>query len=605
MKKNIYSILAAALLLVSSAACSDFLDKEVDLSMSEEQVFSNKDNTRGFLANIYTNLPDGFSGYTNGQFLGASRDCMTDNAVSYWDVHYYNSVLIDAYNATNHPFTGIFYNPNVTAIRKTNQFLKNARESVVGNAEAAGDDNHLYERNMAEARLLRALFHFELICWFGDCPIIAEDENGVPIIFDLGNPEAMNMSRTPAAEALQWVADQCDMVKDVLPFRYANETSNWGRVNGATAYALKSRALLYRASKLNNRSGDASLWSAAAQAARDFITKNSSQAYPYRLYSTGNPNNDYYECFVTNPTLNNEFILCRSVWLTREIELFLAPVGFSGTVNATGRVNPTQNFLNCYEMADGKTIEEAGAAYDPQNPFAGRDPRLEQTILHHGSTWGNVAAGEQRLIDITNGGENNDWQRLHGGTLTGYYTKKFLNNMPFEVPNVPTYSHAWPIFRYAEVLLNAAEALNEAGQSAEAMTYINQVRERVGMPPYSGLNQAQLRERIRNERRIELCFEDHRWHDARRWMIYEDQTAANETTKPYSQQYYHLYGAFIGAGGSITYGPAQTRNTLVFNSPKSYYLPLPDSEVKRAPNLKQNPGWELSASEETETETAK
>ncbi|MDR0962819.1 MAG: RagB/SusD family nutrient uptake outer membrane protein [Mediterranea sp.] len=599
MSKTIYTLIAGLLLLVGSTACSDYLDKEVDLSMAEEQVFSNEDNTRGFLANIYTNLPDGFSGYTNGQFLGASRDCMTDNAVSYWDVHYYNSVLIDAYNATNHPFLSIFYNPNVTAIRKTNQFLKNARESVIGNTEMSGDNNRLYDRNMAEARLLRALFHFELICWFGDCPIIGEDEEGVPIVFDLGNPGVMNMHRTPAADALQWVVEQCDMVKDVLPFRYANETLNWGRVNGAVAYALKSRALLYRASKLNNRSGDTSLWQAAAQAARDFISKNNSQAYPYKLYSTGDPNNDYYNCFVTTPYYNDEFILCRSVWDTREIELFLAPVGFSGTVNATGRVNPTQNLIDCYETIKGVPVSE-DASYDPQNPYANRDPRLEQTILHHGSTWGNAAAGEERLIDITNGGENNDWQRLHGGTLTGYYTKKFLNNMPFEVPNVPTYSHAWPIFRYAEVLLNAAEAFNEAGQTAEAMSYVNEVRARVGMPAYSGLSQAQLRDRIRNERRIELCFEDHRWHDVRRWMIYEDQTSGNETSKPYSQQYYHLYGVNIAAGGSLSYGLAQNRNTLVFNSPKNYYLPLPDSEVKRAPNLGQNPGWELSASEEVE-----
>ena len=115
-----------------------------------------------------------------------------------------------------------------------------------------GDDNHLYDRYMAEARLLRAIFHFDQASWFGDIPIIGEDENGEPIIFEYTNPEQMNMARTNCADALKWIADECDKIKDVLPFRYAQEELNWGRVNGAAAYALKARALLYRASALHN-----------------------------------------------------------------------------------------------------------------------------------------------------------------------------------------------------------------------------------------------------------------------------------------------------------------------------------------------------------------
>lgn len=106
------------------------------------------------------------------------------------------------------------------------------------------------------------------------------------------------------------------------------------------------------------------------------------------------------------------------------------------------------------------------------------------------------------MVDITYG-TGLDYQELHGGTVTGYYTKKFLNNMSWKSPT--TYTHACPIFRYAEVLLNAAEALNEAGRTSEAYEYVNQVRARVGMPAYSNMTQDKLRERIRNERRIELC----------------------------------------------------------------------------------------------------
>ncbi|MDR1762814.1 MAG: RagB/SusD family nutrient uptake outer membrane protein [Dysgonamonadaceae bacterium] len=589
MKKTIIYIIAV-LTGLTSWSCEHYLDKEIDLSMSEEQVFGNSDNTRSFLANIYVNLPDAFAGYTDGQFLGASRDCMTDNAISYWDVHYYHGVLTDSYSASNHPLLG-FWNTDVYGIRKTNQFLKNARSTVIGNIEKAGDDNHLYDRNMAEAKLLRAIFHFDIVCWFGDCPIIAEGEDGEPIIFDLSDPEAMNMERTPADEALKWIADQCDEVKDKLPFRYSNETENWGRVNGATAYALKSRALLYRASALHNKSVKTEYWQEAAQAARDFISVNSQQQNPYRLYSTGNPNNDYYECFVTNPVYNNEYILSRSTWQTYDIDLFLAPCGFSGNVNSTGRTNPTQNLVDCYETIKGLPIDK-DPDYDPKNPYANRDPRLEQTILHQGSIWGDVQNEESRPVDVSQP-DGIDYQDLHGGTLTGYYTKKFLVNISFKSPYRPI--HACPIFRYTEILLNAAEAVNEAEGPANAYQYINQIRARVGMPAYSGMTQDQFRERIRNERRIELCFEDHRFFDERRWKIFEGQDVSSEKSLPYYKQYYNLYGVNVTNPDNPQYSfaPAQKHPQRVFNSPKDYYFPLPNDEVKRAPKLKQNPGWEL------------
>ncbi len=580
--------ISSVFMMLALFSCQDYLDKEYDISMSEEQIFSNEDNTRGFLANIYTNLPDGFSGYTNGQFLGASRDCMTDNSISYWNVHYYHGILNDSYDATNHPFT-FFWDDNVSAIRKTNQFLKNARESVVGNAEKSGDDNRLFDRYMAEAKLLRAIFHFQLVSWFGDTPIIGEDEDGTPIVFDLSNAGAMNMERTDAAEALKWIADQCDEVIDELPFRYSNETENWGRVNGATAYALKSRALLYRASALNNTDSDASYWTEAASAAREFISVNESKSNSYGLYTTGDTDNDYYECFVTTPTLNNEFILTRSTWTTYEIELFLAPCGFSGTITSVGRTNPTQNLVDCYETTNGLPIDQDDS-YDPQNPYANRDPRLEQTILHQGSMWGDVEQEEYRAVDVSSP-DGIDYQALHGGTLTGYYTKKFLNNISFKNPNVPI--HAWPIFRYGEILLNAAEAVNEAEGPNAAYEYINELRARVGMPAYSGMTKSELRERIRNERRIELCFEDHRFFDERRWMLFENQTVSSETSNPRYQQYYNLYGVTVTNPDNpvYEYGPADTHSTRSFTSPKNYLFPLSDDEVKRAPNLGQNPGW--------------
>jgi len=602
--KNILKYLSIAL-ITTGGMVSCNLDKEVDLSLSADNVFSKYENTRGFLANIYTYLPDAFAGYTNGQFLAASRDCMTDNSLSYWNVHYYHSVLNDAYNAKNHYFAETYWTNDFKGIRACNQFLANAKASVVGNSEKTGDDNHLYDRWMAEARFLRAIFHFDLASYFGAVPIEGDDANGNPIVYDPGDQGSMNIARTSAAETYKWVADQCDYIINnyitpgYLPFRYADETSNWGRINGAAVYALKSRALLYRASPLNNTSGNTSWWKEAAQAALDFINVNESSSNPYKLYSTGDTQNDYYNCFISTPHLNPEYILCRSEWTTYDIELYLAPCGFSGKVNSVGRTNPTQNLVDAYETINGLPIDQ-DPTYDPQNPYVNRDPRLEQTILHQGSWWGDATQDEYRQVDVAYSPQGADYQELHGGTTTGYYTKKFLNNMSFKSPT--TYTHGCPIFRYAEILLNAAEALNESGQTEDAYQYVNKVRDRVGMPNYSGMTQSQLRERLQNERRVELCFEDHRFFDERRWKLFEGKNAKSETSLPRYQQVYNIYSAQIklddNGNPSYSYVNDNSHPTRIFNSPKNYLFPIPYDDFMACPNLGQNAGWEMSSDDE-------
>lgn len=595
MKKNI--IISAMVLALAGgvSSCSDFLDKEVDLTQQADNIFSDFNNTRGFLANIYTYLPDAFHGYTDGQYLNASKDAMTDNAVSYWDVHYYHQVHNDAFDATNHQFATYYYNLDTKGIRACNQFLKNARTDVIGNADKAGDDNRLGDRWIAEARAIRAILTFDMASWFGDVPIFVTGDNE-PYIMNTSDPMP---DRTPFVQVMDWIVSECDAVKNALPFRYANEDENWGRINGAAVYALKSRALLYKASPLHNTSNDQSWWQAAAQAAEDFINANSALgARAYRLYSTGDPDNDYYNCFVDNPVLNPEYILSRSVWTTDAIEWSCSPCGFAGSNQAYGRTNPTQNLVDAYETKNGLPIDK-DPTYDEQNPYANRDPRLEQTILHHGSIWGDKVNGEERAIDVCPTGI--DYAELHGGTVTGYYPKKFVNKMSFKSPT--SYRHACPIFRYGEILLNAAEAFAGAGNAAKAMEYVNQVRARVGMPPYSGLSGTALMERIQNERRIELVFEDHRFFDERRWKLFEGQTAASESNLPMYKQVYNLYGVTPSGApnedgsfnGSYSYNKSLKDPVRAFRSPKNYYFPIPDNEVKAVSNWAQNAGWELSS----------
>ncbi len=611
MKNYIYTALASLLLIGGLTSCSDFLDKEVDLTVSEEKVFEDITSTRGFLANIYTYLPDEFAGIgasDSGQYQATFRDSFTDNSTSFWSVHYHHAVLNDSYTANNHFFALQYWEADLKGIRACNKFMTLADENVIGNAEKDGDDNKLYDRYIAEARYIRALLTFDMIGWFGAVPLMVDEDNE-PLIFQSGDTDGMNMTRTAAADALQWVADECDAVKDVLPFRYADENSNWGRVNGAAAYALKSRALLYKASPLNNTSSVSSWWSDAAQAAVDFITVNNKQSNPYKLYTIATAQSivdssmgDYYNCFVSTPHLNDEFILSRSEWTTYSPEIYLTPCGFSGSVNSVGRTNPTQNLVDSYETINGLPYD-ADPTYDEQNPYVNRDPRLDQTIFHHGSYWGDASQEEYRMVNTSTTGA--DYQELHGGTTTGYYCKKYCNNMSFKNPT--TYVHACPIFRYAEILLNAAEAYANAGDYTKAISYAQQVRDRVGMPQWTGTyaTGSALIERIQNERRVELCFENHRFFDERRWKLFEGVTVSNELSKPRYQQVRNIYSAVItadedGSNASYVYQNDNVHPTRAFTSPKNYLFPLPNDEVKKAPNLKQNSGWELSSTDEDE-----
>ncbi len=574
-------------------SCDDYLDKEVDLTLQADRVFGDYDMTRGFLANCYTYLPDAFADYSDANSR-LNKDCMTDNAVSFWR-GYTHAVMEDSYDANNHWYASNYWNTRTAGIRACNQFIKNARPSVVGNAERNGDDNRLYDRFIAEARVLRAILHMEMVQWFGDIPIIGDDEAGVPIVLE---PSSALPPRTPAAEVLQWIADECDKYKNDLPFRYTNEEENWGRINGAAAYALKSRALLYKASPLHNPGNDASRWNDAARAAIDFINANNACWNPYRLHTapSNDPEENYYDCFITNPVHNNEYILSRSVWRGQTaIEEFNTPCGFTGRRSATGYMNPSQNLVDAYETIKGLPIDQ-DPDYDEQNPYVNRDPRMEQTIIHHGTIWG--VGEEARPVNVNNddGEVGVDYARSNGGTCTGYYLKKYTTNIPWD-GTVRGTDKACPIFRYAEILLNAAEALNEAGNTGDAYQYVNQVRARVGMPAYSGMNQAQLRERIQNERRIELCFEDHRFFDVRRWKLFGDASNFNraaEANLPRYRQLGTIYGVAVRENTAVkyNYGPNPKFPNVTFHAPKNYFVPIPLTEIRKT-GYTQTPGWEM------------
>ncbi len=240
---------------------------------------------------------------------------------------------------------------------------------------------------------------------------------------------------------------------------------------------------------------------------------------------------------------------------------------------AWGGFSPTQNLVDAYEMKNGKMITDPASGYDPQNPYKDRDSRLDQSILRNGSQWKGV------VVETFDGG--NAQNPANGDrTKTGYGLKKLLDEQYVTADQVyQGGDNDWIYIRYAEVLLNYAEAQNEAvGPDASVYKAINDVRKRAGQPDLAGLSQSQMRESIRNERRVELCFEEHRFWDVRRWKL--------------GQTYFGVPVNRVKVtktGATFNY----TIQELEKRTYKDFYnlLPIPQSERDKNPNLSQNTGY--------------
>jgi hypothetical protein len=272
---------------------------------------------------------------------------------------------------------------------------------------------------------------------------------------------------------------------------------------------------------------------------------------------------------------NKEVIFASTAAAQNIVESNNAPVGFTG---ALGRTNPTQNLVDAFEMANGKPITDPTSGYNPANPYANRDPRLALFIITNGSTF--KTGTLSRAVETFEGGLDNLPTNVNS-TKTGYYMRKFLSEAAtYNITGAAQRRKPWVFFRYPEVLLDYAEALNEAaGPSAEVYNAVDLIRVRGGLATLPiGLSQVQMRDRIRNERRVELCFEEHRFFDVRRWKIAEDV---------FNQP---IQGMKITkTGTTLTYTPFVVE-TRVFKA-ANYYYPISQTEINKAPALEQNPGY--------------
>lgn len=540
-------------------SCNDFLDREEDSFIDKTATFDSYNRTKQYLTYAYSLLPEGLNRFSGDALLGAATDdaCF---AIESSNIQQFNN---GSWNALSNPDN--VWDRYFAGIAKCCTLLENSNHinldiSRLDPAKRVEYENNLKDIRMwrAEAHFLRAYFNFALLKRYGPIPIIKST-------LDI-NKDYSDTPRPTMKEVVEFIVKDCDMAADSLeltPWRNMNDA--FGRATKGAALALKSRLLLYAASPLYvdfgdideaNKPSDATLWKAAADAAKAVIDLNQ-----YELASA-------YDDLFKNDFQNKEYIFVRRYPSNSDFEKSNFPVSYGGK----GGTNPSQNLIDDYEMLDG-TAFDWNDPVKAAHPFENRDERLLATVLMNG-----VLFKGKRIATYPGGA---DAMPNPNATKTGYYLRKFLN----ENVNIQTGGgsdgHVVPLFRLAEIYLNYAEALNEYDPTnPDIAVYLNKIRERVSLPDVpSGLTQEQMRTLIHHERRVELAFEEHRFWDVRRWKVASSTLGAPVKGVKITQD----------DAGNFTYSPVQVEQRVF--QPKMYWYPIPQSEVLKLHHWEQNKGW--------------
>ncbi|WP_316831540.1 RagB/SusD family nutrient uptake outer membrane protein [Pedobacter aquatilis] len=561
MKKSLYFLLILSML--ASSSCKKFENQPEERTL-ETDVFDKTDKTgtqsTAYLLGIYSFLPAGFN-RIDGDFL----DAATDDAIPSSDRS--NIMLF-----TNGQLTAVNYPDNnwansYTIIRRSNVFLNN-----IGIVPIADD---IRKRQVAEARFLRAFAYFELLKRYGGVPLVGNK------VFSLDDD--LSIPRNTFSECVDYIASECDAVTPDLPNGTSLAATEFGRVPSEAAMALKCRLYLYAASPLFNGGGfetnaqikaltgyttaDATRWQRVITAAEALIAKG------YYKLPAGTGTTVYSAVFTTK--INTDIIFSKQSANSTTIENSNAPVGYVAPTTSNGRTSPTQNLLNAFPNLDGTVY--TGTNLSPSQ-YENRDPRLKAIIFYNGTQW------LSRAVQTFEGGLDKPNQAFKTQTKTAYYLKKFMADFSTST-TYSNQSHNFPYFRFAEVLLSYAEALNESGRVEDAVKQLNLVRARAGITAGTNsrygvkvaITQTELRELIKNERRIELCFEEQRFWDLRRWKMSNTLSSV-------------LQGLSISQSGTTLNFSLQNVNTMVF-ADKYYHMPIPYSEMIKNPKLVQNEGY--------------
>lgn len=415
----------------------------------------------------------------------------------------------------------------------------------------------LKNRMKAEAKFLRAFQYFQLMTWFGDVPLLSKD---------IGIEEALNISKTPRTEVLNFILAELNECENLLPINTGYPAADRGRITKGAVLALKARIMLYEGS-----------WSEVIKAC-EAVMGNTNGTYD--LFPS------YEGLFLQENEFNSEVILdVQYEPVSRTWGNFndLLPLSVGGRLN---NIAPTQELVDSYLMINGKKIRESGANYDENDPYKNRDPRLTHTIVYHLYPW-KKDDGTIKTIYTKPGtdpdlGKADEYSPGSSASPTGYYLRKYYD--PKHGNNFISGLNLM-LIRYADILLMYAEAKAELGQMNETIwnQTIRRLRSRAGFTDPAALNfnatagNAEQIQIVRNERRTELAMEGLRIFDIRRWKISEEVLNG------------WAHGARFGTP-DIDNGYIRA-NQRTFDKSKHYLWPIPRDERQLNPNLGQNPGW--------------
>lgn len=590
MRRNkIYTIIAGTIMLFMGVSCMDSYEKLPVDQFTGEYVFSETDSmgrqSSYFLNSIYDLLPDGHN-RVGGDYL----DAATDDAISIkQDDPQIFQLAIGRYSANNRIGNMMEWGRYYEGIRKANIIVNNIDIVPYKNTftNIKGETKPLNYTVKAEARFLRTFFYFELVRRYGGVPILGDS------IYKLG--DNMELPRNTFEQCIDYMVNELDEIKyDLRSVSMPDPEQFAHAATIEAAMALKSKILLYAASPLFNGNTvatdddrlkelvgyagyDVERWKRAADAAKDVIDSFG----PDGSGALGLTNN-YTNIFLNfySRVANPEVIFFRQAGQSKSIETNNGPLGFTGNSLGNGRTNPTQNLVNAFPMKDGKARGESRYSYSSQRPYDNRDPRLQLTVLYNGVHW------LGRPLETYAGGANNPTGSAEY-TRTSYYMRKFMGDFTSTTEYSNNY-HLWVIFRYAEILLNYAEALNEYADTPPQEVYdaIIDLRKRAGIEAgdnnlyglEENLSRKDMREIIHNERRIEMPFEEQRFWDIRRWRIADEVFQVP------------LKGMnIIKTMSSETY--TEVDLFKVNFEEKHHLLPIPYSEEIKNSNMIQNPGW--------------
>lgn len=581
---------------ISIASCDKDLNNEKKDVLTDATQWATEANADIAVNDVYDqvpglyNDPENFDNFTDDNDAGAYyaswkwKSGIVDPASTQYAIFGGGAVGISTINRYN-------WQDLYKAIRKCNLVIQQIGVNRKNFSDAWAN------KRLDEMRFNRAFHYSALLLNWGGVPLVL-----VPQTRE--DSAALFLKRSSFSETLDFITKTMDTIlaNRYLAVKYNKNDADAGRATLGAALMLKAYVQLVAASPLFNSTTypggpdpnkvvgfgnyDVSRWATAAASFKKFMDDWGGTGKPYDL--SPNDSTIWYE----NNEYNSEVIFDRQYVANikgSSFEYYGGPTYVLNAYATWGNYDPTQELVDQFFMANGKPITDPASGYDPQHPYVGREPRFYKWIVYDGAPhkldWMTAVDTVFTRIDKVRPSPNQIDLASSDVSNTGYYFKKKLN--PTNRPGQGLSGANYVYFRYTEVLLGYAEAQNEAGGGPDQSVYdaINKVRARVGLPALpAGLNQSQMRDAIRQERRVELCFENKRFFDIKRWKIAEQVMTVD------------LHGMKIentvanNNSGEWTYTPIALNHPHVF-LPKQYMQPIPQPTLAQNPNLVQNPGY--------------